>query len=122
MKELLRDARKATVPVGGDQSKGLKESESVRSAIDELRQIELQATATVKQRIATSSTSSSSTATIASGAAKAPKYKTTSLSSDAAVSTATVLSAWEQLQLEEQEAAKKFKELVLNKGGSSGNK
>lgn len=116
IKELLRDARKATATVGvGDKSKGLTESDSVRRVIDELRQTELQAAATVKQRVATSS-SAGGTATRTSGAVKAPKYKTTSLSStDAAVATAAVLSAWDQLQLEEQEAAKRFKELVLDK-------
>lgn len=103
MKDLVKEARRAAAPSSSSSSSKLQESPGqVAAAISELALLEAEAAQKVADRVLWK-------------AAQADKHKTGKYKSairPPEERSASALSAWEQLQLDEAEAEKKFKLLV----------
>jgi len=116
MKQLLREAKRisASAVPALERSGGAIENRAVLDALADLQRTEAETSASVGRRSANAVESDPS---LNNGKAKqrAGKYSArSSISAAKAGLEPQALSAWEQLQRDEAEAEKKFKELVCN--------
>ena len=117
MRQLMKSARGVVSGQGqGAGAAGVGSSPAVSDALAELQRLEAEAATAVSRRAAATQahaqTQTQGGSTGAGATASGKKHMARSGLSGAQALEPKALSAWEQLQLEEAEAERRFKELV----------